>query len=339
MIKYSDTLLLFILLFVALPISAQTISIKNVSLLPADNSALNQVCLDNNGDTCALLKIKTDHIEGIQFPNPNQYIKYEYKEGIYWVYVPKSNRKLDFLHKDYLPVTLDLGDFGYRLLKSGKTYLVTLDIPRLTELMSSVILKVEPINSKVIFDEIDYGSSPSGTFEIPISSGRHNYMVYSDNYSSTNSTITIGKNEVKTITIVLRPILHPVTIGSNVNNARVYVDNVDYGRVGKLMLPQGEHNIRVQADGFVDSEKDVLITSSTAPLSFILKENARVTHIHATPVTIYSSSSHIYKNRKRIKDWTNGATIMFMPGKYILEDDDGNTKKIEVGTNPMEVHL
>ena len=337
--KAFNTLLLFIFLFTEFPISAQTISIKSVSLMPADKSASNQVCLDNNGDTCALLKIKTDHVEGIQFPNSSQYLKYDYIDGFYWVYVPTINRKLDLLHKDYLPVTLDLADFGYRRLKSGKTYVVTLDIPRLTELKSSVIIKVEPSNSKVIFDEKDYGSSPSGTFEIPISSGRHSYMVYSDNYSSTNNIITIGKNEVKTITIRLNPILHPVTIGSNVDNARVYVDNIDYGRVGKLMLPQGEHNIRVQADGFVDSEKDVLITSSTAPLSFILKENARVTHIHATPVIITSRSSKIYKNNKQIKGWKNGATIMFMPGKYMLSDDEGNTKIIIVGTKPMLVRL
>ena len=335
----SETLLLFIFLFAALPISAQTISIQSVSLMPADKSAINQVCTDINGDTCALLKIKTDQVEGIQFPNSSQYIKSDYIDGIYWVYVPTINRKLDLLHKDYLPVTLDLGDFGYRRLKSGKTYVVTLDMPRITELKSSVILKVEPSNSKVIFDEKDYGTSPSGTFEIPISSGRHSYMVYLDNYSPTNSTIIVGKNEVKTITIRLHPILHSVTVGSNVNNARVYVDNVDYGRVGKLMLPQGEHNIRVQADGFVDSEKNVMITSSTAPLSFILKENAKVTHVHATPVKILSSSSRIYKNNKQIKGWTTGATIMFMPGEYMLSDDEGNTKIIIVGTKPMLVRL
>jgi hypothetical protein len=105
------------------------------------------------------------------------------------------------------------------------------------------------------------------------------------------------------------------------------------------MLPQGEHNIRVQADGFVDSEKNVMITSSTAPLSFILKENARVTHVHATPVKILSSSSRIYKNNKQIKGWTTGATIMFMPGEYMLSDDEGNTKIIIVGTKPMLVRL
>ena len=75
------------------------------------------------------------------------------------------------------------------------------------------------------------------------------------------------------------------------------------------------------------------------PQSFILKENRRVTHIHATPVTIYSKSTSIYKNNKKIKEWSNGATIMFMPGKYLLSDDKGNTRKIIVRNEPMEITL
>ena len=316
----------------------QCITIKSVSLQPADKSAIEQLCLDNNGDTCALLKIKTNHVEGIQFSNPNQYIKSSYKDGVYWVYVPDQSRKLDFLHKDYMPVSLDMEAYGYRRLKKGKTYLVNLDIPRLNELKSSIIIKVEPKNSNIIFDDKNYGNNPNGTFEIPISYGNHTYMVSSPNYYSKNGSVGVGKTEVKTMTVTLQPIMHEILIGSNVNNARVYVDNLDYGKVGKMMIPQGVHNIRVQADGFIDSEKEIIVSSSTKNLSFILTENKQVTHIHATKVTIYSDSEIIYKNNKKIKGWYNGATIMFMPGKYLLSSQ-GNSKIIIVGTEPMEVHL
>ena len=53
----------------------QNMTIKSVSLNPVDKTATTQVCLDNNGDTCAMLKIKTDNLEGIEFSNPNQYNK------------------------------------------------------------------------------------------------------------------------------------------------------------------------------------------------------------------------------------------------------------------------
>lgn len=319
--------------------NGQNMTIKSVALQPNDQTAKQHPCLDNNGDTCALLKIKTDRLEGIEFSNPNQYIKVDYRDGIYSVYVPTVSRKLDFLHKDFMPVQIDLADYGYRKLRAGKTYLITLDAHRISELKSSVLIKVEPKNSKVIIDEQNREVNSNGTIELPIAAGRHHYTIIADNYTSQNGDFTIGKSEAKTLTIKLQPIMHEVLVGSNIDNARVFVDNLDYGGIGKMLIPQGNHTIRVQADGYVDEEKDVSISSNTGSLSFILKENKKITHIHATPVTIYSSSSNIYKNNKKIKEWVNGKPVMFMPGKYLLSDDRGNTKKIVVGTKPLEVNL
>ena len=100
---------------------SQNMTIKSVALQPSDKTATIQPCLDNNGDTCALLKIKTDNLEGLEFSNPNQYIKKTYSDGIYSVYLPELSRKLDFKHKDYMPIQLDMADYGYRKLRRGKT--------------------------------------------------------------------------------------------------------------------------------------------------------------------------------------------------------------------------
>lgn len=324
---------------VSLTTFAQAITVKSASLQPNDQTAVEQPCLDQNGDTCALLKIKTDNLEGVEFSNPNQYIKKDYAAGIYYVYVPTISRRLDLLHKDYMPLQIDMSNYGYRRLRSGKTYLIVLDAPKKTDLLSSVIIKAEPRQSQIIFDGQTSDANQSGTYEFSIASGNHSYEISAPNYYPQKGTVSVGKNEAKTISLRLQPITHEVLVGSNVENARVFVDNIDYGRVGKLMIPQGEHTIRVQADGYVDQEKSVTISDTTPPLSFVLKENKRTTHIHATPVTIYASSKNIYKNNKKIKEWTNGATIMFMPGSYMLSDDYGNTRRIYVGSEPMKVSL
>ena len=317
----------------------QNMTVKSVALQPNDQTAIQYPCLDNNGDTCALLKIKTDRLEGIEFSNPNQYIKVDYRDGIYSVYVPTVTRKLDFQHKDYMPLQLDMAEYGYKKLRKGRTYLVILDAPKKTELKSTFVLKVVPVSSKVVFDKQEVAQSENGTYELPISEGTHEYQVEAQNYSTKSGNFSIGKSEVKTLAVQLTPILHEVNVGCNIDNARVYVDNVDYGGIGKRFLPQGNHTIRLQADGYEDSEQTVEISSDTKFLSFILKENKRITHIHATPVRIISSSSCIYKNNKKIKNWYSGATIMFMPGKYKLSDDNGHTKKITVGSEPMVVRL
>lgn len=333
--------ILFAFIFCLLYIytGAQTITIKSVALQPSDKSAIQQPCLDYNGDTCALMKIKTDNLEGIEFSNPNQFIKATYADGVYSVYLPEMSRKLDFKHKDYMPVQLDMADYGYRRLRKGKTYLVVLDAPKKTNLKSSVILKIEPQTAVVTFDKKVLELSDNGTYEIPVTSGTFSYMVKADNYQLKEGSISVGKSEVKTISVRLVPITHEVLVGSNVDKARVFVDNIDYGQVGKIRIPQGEHNIRVQAEGYVDLEKKVSVEASTGPLSFILKENKRTTHIHATPVTIYSNSSNVYKNNKRIIEWSNGAAIMFMPGKYLLSDDNGSKKVIKVGSEPIVVKM
>lgn len=325
--------------FVCVCAESQTITIKSVTLLPSDKTAILEPCIDNNGDTCALLKIKTDNLEGFEFSNPNQYIKATYVDGIYFVYLPELSRKLDFMHKDYMPIQLDMTDYGYRKLRKGKTYLVVLDAPKKTDLNSSIILKIEPHTAIVTFDKTKLDPSVNGTYKIPIPPGTYSYSVSAGNYQSKEGSISVVKNEVKAIPIRLIPMTHEIIVGSNVDKARVFVDNIDYGQVGKIIIPQGEHNIRVQADGYVDSERNVSVSASIDSLSFILKKNKQTTHIHATPVTIYSRASEIYKNNKKIKGWSNGNTIMFMPGKYLISDDVGNTKNIVVGSEPMEVKL
>lgn len=131
-----------------------------------------------------------------------------------------------------------------------------------------------------------------------------------------------------------------MVINSNVVTARVLVDNTEWGGIGKLLIPQGEHTIRVQADGYVDMAQNVTINALTAPLSFQLEENKRTTHIHPTPVTIYSKSSCVYKNSKERIGWTNGATIMFMPSEYMLGAPDNEKEmKIVVGEDSLKVNL
>ena len=90
----------------------QNMTIKSVVAKPNDQTAIHHPCLDYNGDTCALLKIKTDNLEGIEFSNPNQYIKVNYSNGVYSVYVPTMTRKLDFMHKEFMPVQIDMANYG-----------------------------------------------------------------------------------------------------------------------------------------------------------------------------------------------------------------------------------
>lgn len=337
---YMKYILLNAILFLFATISnAQNLTVKSISFLPNDQTAIEHPCFTIDGDTCYLLKIKTDNVEGIEFPNANQYIKASYLAGTYNVYLPTLSRRLDLSHKDYLPARIDMTEYGYKTPRKGKTYLVVLDVPKKVDLESSVTIKVEPKQAKVIFDGQAYETNQNGILELPYPTGTYRYEVSFPNYHPKKGTVSIGKSEAKTITVRLQPITHEVLVKSNVKSAHVFVDNIDYGKVGKLQLPQGTHAIRLQADGYVDDGKNVEINASTSTLTFSMTKNERTTHIHATPVTIYSTANHVYKNNKEIKGWYTGKPVLFMPGKYLITDDNRKKQKIIVTSQPMTVTL
>lgn len=339
--KWTRYSLLACLLAVSLNGASQELTVKSVMLQPADKAAIEQPVLDLNNDTCALIKIKVDNLEGLQFTNKTQYIgDVKYADGTYLLYKsPFSSRLISFQHDRYLPGQIDMADYGYKRLKGGKTYLVVLEAPSVAMNQSLVVLRVYPQSAAVTFDSKPVQHSATGVYEFPVGEGTYSYAVEAPDYLSSNGSVTVAKGENVTKTLRLQPITHEVTVSCNVGSAHVFVDNVDYGRVGKLRIPQGNHQIRVQADGYIDANKTVNITVGMSQLNYTLKKNENVIDVHATPVTIISDSKHIYKNNKELKGWKSGTPVMFMPGKYMLSDDNGKSKIITVGSEEMEVKM
>ncbi len=320
--------------------NAQELSIKKVTLLPNDKTALEAPCLDFNGDTCALVKIKIPGVEGLEFSNKTQYIKCSFVDDVYMIYVPTISRRLDYKHSDFLPGRIDLGEFGYKRLKAGKTYMVQMEVPSNAKNGSLLIIKVNPVSARVSFDGSQVGLSSTGIYEFNLREGSYKYAISMDDYMPLEGTVQIGKNENKSCALSLKPIMHTVKVDCNVRNSHVFIDNVDYGETGMLSLPQGNHRIRIQKDGYLDIEENVDIQGNMRPLSYSLKKNKNIKEVHATPVRVFSNSSRIYKNNKELEDWNkSGDVVLIMPGKYEISDDNGAVKRVEVGADSLEVYL
>lgn len=321
--------IIFFLMSFSVCTSAQEIRIKSVTMLPSDKSAVLNPYIDANGDTCALIKIKTNHIVGLEFPNKNQYVNSKSdNDGSYEISVPSIMRRLSFKHPNYLPGVIDLGEFGFRQLKSGKSYLVELEAKDPQKLGSTVIFKIDPPSAQFIFN--DEKQSGKDLYEFKVEPGNYSYSVYANNYKSRNGVINIVQGETQQTTISLEPILHDVEIKCNISEAKVFVDDVDYGRVGKKMLPQGEHRIRIQAKNYNDIEEVQMISAGTKKLQYKLEKNATTLHIHPVSVQIFAETKNLYINGKKVKGWKNGDVVNLMPGKYQFQDDKGHTTKEEV---------
>ena len=322
---------------------AQELTVSDCRLLPNDSSAVKNAVNDNNGRLCGLVKIFADGTTNLHFPKENEYIgKVEYKanESTYYVHIPDMLSKISFSHDNYLPGEINLKDFGYKV-KSGKTYLVTLTAPSAVSRNNRTItFRINPAAEGALAYGDRIVEIPSdGIVEIEHNEKPFSYVVTSPNFKSFKGNIPAGAASMAH-SISLQPLTTNVTVKCNrTNSARVFVDNVYYGKVGTLSIPLGRHNIRVACSGYIDDSRDVNITDRTSELSFqISKNRGQQIDIHATPVKIIANTKHIYKNNKRVKEWKySGNEIRLMPGKYLLTTKSNKRNFVEIGTKPMVI--
>jgi len=317
----------------------QEIIIKNISLIPTDQTAIQKPCLDANGDTCALIRLKGKNISGLEFPNKNQFIKVNaISSDVYEIYVPTITRRLNLKHSEYLPCVIDMTEYGYKRLIQGKTYDVILETKGQKKFGASVFFKIEPIAATLSFNN-QQQLSGQGIYEFNVDPGNYSYVVSADDYVTKKGIINLCESETQQVSISLQPIMHLVDIKCNVPNARIFIDDLDYGKVGKLMLPQGPHRIRIQSKGYNDVEQELDITSQTKTLKYNLQRNAKTEHVHPVHVQIFANSSNIYLNGKRIKNWEEGGYVDLMPGTYMFENDNGKTQKVKVERKTTTIYL
>lgn len=321
--------------------SAQQITVKKVAFQVTDLTAHTQPKLDNNGDTCALLRIKAGGLQGLAFPTKNQYIEATYTDGEYHVYMPYILNKLDFAHENYERGTIDLkNDWGIRRLKPGGTYLVELDVPTTATQKSSIVFRVKPADATLRIDGNAKPNENGGLYEIDVEPGNYTYEVSAPNYTMEKGSFAVAAGDAKLLAVNLKPIMVAVKISCNIDDANLYVDNISYGRVGSKMLPQGMHNVRIRANKYIDYERIVEIRNGMEPLTVSLVKNTNQVDIHATDVTIITYSNRVYKNNKLIKEWSRGKqTIKMMPGTYWISDGYDHRKKVTVGNEPIVVEL
>lgn len=318
-------------------LQAQELVVENCELNPDNHYALEHP-RQWNDEPCGVVIIKTPNIEGITFPSRKQYVgDISYQNGCYYVYLPQGAYTIAMQHKDFQPLNIDMKeDYGIRV-KGSKTYEITLKKNLTVHAINqaTISFKITPIVKGTIICDGDEKEIPAdGKIEFTHALGEASYQVKAENYQSEAGKISISQAAVAK-NIHLRPVTVGVEVGCNVSDAKVYVDNIDYGEVGKLQIPLGEHEIRLQADGYIDETKEVTFTRETSYLNFRLQKNENRIEIHPTPIRIYCYSNKLYKNNKEIEGWKSGNVVLFMPGvKCLLSDDDDNSCWFRAGKEP-----
>lgn len=320
------------------------ISVKSLKLLPNDNTAIEKPVYDNRQDPCALVKIDAGGLKGLFFPKKGRDHKedsYDEDTGLYLVYIPTGTKHLTYNHANYLSGDIVFADLKIGL-EAGKTYLLTMKADASQKSNGLVIITVYPQNAQVVFDGKDVPLSDGGVYSFNVSPGTYNYTVKAENHITQRGMVSAEIGKETKIATELQWIRHTVNVGCNVSNAQLYVDDIYYGKPGKISLPQGKHTIGIKAKDYIDIMESIDITPDTPSLDFTLKKNEKKVVYGAVEVTIYSlsNSKRMFKNQRQIKEWKkSGDVVNFIPGKYLLSDDDYNEYKLVVkkGSAPMTV--
>ncbi len=201
------------------------LEVDNFVLMDKDTDAsINYPLEDWNGNTCAIIKIKTDE-RGFVFDTGTISItKVDYRNGEVWVYVSEGVRKLNVSHGDY-------GVCRYEIpipVKRGSVYRMTI---RLTVPQSKGIfvqtatiesgylkLKITPAQSIVRLGrtaeyELDAKVTSDGTYAKMLDYGKYYYCVESDLYEPYHGQIDFGKTTERQ-NVSLRPAYNMLSIQS-----------------------------------------------------------------------------------------------------------------------------
>lgn len=103
---------------------AQDITVKNVEISFKDASASTNPRIDENGISCALLKVIAVN-KDIQFSG-NVVGSIENKTNEYWVYMKKGSDNVTISAPSYSPITIFFKDYEIESLQSKTTYNITL---------------------------------------------------------------------------------------------------------------------------------------------------------------------------------------------------------------------
>ena len=316
-------LFLILSLFLGLMANAQNnISVASFRLAETDldaNTHGTQV-LDQNGNTCALIKVETTQT-GFAFDVGMMGItKVEQHTGEIWVYVPFGVKHITIQHQQLGT----LRDYYFPCpIQEARTYIMQLTtgtvetIVKETITQQWLVFNVTPKDALVWVNEEPWPVN-DGVAQKYVGFGTYDYRVEASNYHSTAGKINVSdpENTVK-LDINLTPAFGFLKIeGDNgiLSKASIYIDKdngTDALRTPR-QLPSGQHTVRIVHPKYKTFERKVNIEDEQ---TFTL--NANLAANFSTVTLKVDADAEIYVNneRKGTRTWMGDLEA----GDYTIE--------------------
>ena len=262
---------LLLSLLYAFFLNAQELTVKSFTLSGSEIISSKDRRNDLTGQPCALLKIQMvdqlDKVEGNVIGNVVD------RGTEKWVYVTDGTYQLRIYPKNHLPITLNIKEknYGVNQMESNRVYILRLtEESRKEEAQKEhayLKLKLSPETAMVTIDGKAYDDEPEDGWIYPLLKyGQHIIEVRARGYVTRTDTIDIRGE--KQLEILLQRQTNPsVTIRSATPEAKIYVNNVEYGR-GEctLELSPRDYMVKIEQEGYETLESPITVTEKEKQL-------------------------------------------------------------------------
>lgn len=253
---------------------AQSFKVKEFKMNLSDLSASTQQRTDATGLACGLVKVQTK-VTGVEFGG-NAIGNVENKTNEYWVYLPKGTKEIVIMRPDYLPLSVNLAEYGVDAIDSKTTYTMVLKEVNLNPEKCGVAIHVKPREAQVRIDDIALKQNSSSDYKVLLPKGDHLVRIDAPGHRPDIKQITTGKG-VQDINVELESLMADINIISQTSTADIFVDEKSMGVGGwKGKMMPGKHVVEVRQKGFVTATNQVTITE---------KEQRTITIPKLSPIT------------------------------------------------------
>ena len=246
-------LILFVSLWIAHCVSAQTLSVSSFKAMPMDMDArVNHPVTDHNGKKCAIIKVENSNT-GFAFDTGTlQVQKVEQQPGEIWVYVQPGVRKMTIRHQNLgilreypFPEAIKEGAVYVMKLESGNVHTYVEQAPT----GAYLVMRLTPSNAIVWIDD-ELQTNEDGVVMTYLNNGAHSYRVQAVGYSQEVGKVEIN-GERKDVQVALSSNKAELILKCSPPQAHLYVDGKEVG-IGHWQgeLIPGSHIVEAMLDGY-----------------------------------------------------------------------------------------
>ena len=275
---------------------------------------------DQNGNTCALIKVETTQT-GFAFDVGSMGVqKTEQHTGEIWVYVPFGVRRITIQHQQlgtlrdyYFPMPIEMGKTYIMQLNTGKVQTVV--DPIYTQ--QFLVFEVTPKDAMVTVDGTPWPVI-GGIAQKLVDFGKYEYRIEAANYHPSVGKIDVNDpNDKVVVKVNLKSALGWLKIegdSSLLSQASIYIDNTNGNDAlyHARRLGSGQHKVRVLHPLYKPYEQSVTIADNDTT-----KLNVNMNANFSTVTLQVDADAEIWVNgeRKGVRNWTGDLEA----NNYIIE--------------------